>query len=556
MTCFVLSQRDVDPRHLLRLGSGEKSLLKNSSRGKDAAGNEDVFSKQGRVNWSLARRLQLLSQVQYLAISLGITGDVGYTCETAEYFQLEHIQSRIEKFNLELTGDNVNVGSIFPFQKYFENAAQPLFKGDDFTADKEVALGCFRHIENLFEELSDYRAFELLRTQGHRADYLLTKQARIVAMTCTHAAMTRQRLVQLGFKYDSLVMEEAAQVLEVETLIPMLLQDTDNVDGSRLKRVVLLGDHHQLPPVVQHPAFQRFSRLDQSLFSRFIRLSVPHVLLDKQGRARPEIAALYSWRYNGLGHLPLVSAGGEYAVANAGFAHSFQLINVPAFQGKGEFCPTPHFFQNLGEAEYVVAVYQFMRLIGYPAEKISILTTYNGQKNLIRDIISQRCRNPIFGDPARVTTVDKYQGQQNDFILLSLVRTESVGHLRDIRRLVVAASRARLGLYVFGRQSLFQNCQELAPTFNLLLKKPTVLQLVDGERFPCTRRNDDTGGSSSNIVIDINDVTAMGVIVYQLTQRVVSEAASIKNSIVGGGEETVAVERENVVDGEQMEVEE
>lgn len=496
------------------------------SRGRDAAGNEDVFSKQGRVNWSLARRLQLLSQVQFLAESLGVSGDVGYTCETAEYFQLEHVQSRIEKFNLDLAGagDNSTVSSIFPFHKYFENAAQPLFKGTD---DEEVALGCFRHIDNLFVELSDYRAFELLRTQGHRADYLLTKQARIVAMTCTHAAMTRERLVQLGFKYDSLVMEEAAQVLEVETLIPMLLQDTDKVDGNRLKRVVLLGDHHQLPPVVQHPAFQKFSHLDQSLFSRFVRLSVPHVMLDKQGRARPEIAALYSWRYNGLGNLPLVTADGEYSTANAGFAHTLQLIDVPAFQGKGEFCPTPHFFQNLGEAEYVVAVYQFMRLIGYPAEKISILTTYNGQKDLIRDIISQRCRNPMFGEPSRVTTVDKYQGQQNDFILLSLVRTESVGHLRDIRRLVVAASRARLGLYVFGRKNLFQNCQELSKTFSLLSANSSVLQLVDGEKYPCTRRNGDAPIGS---VININDVTAMGVIVYQLTQRVLSEPEGSKNS--------------------------
>jgi intron-binding protein aquarius len=67
------------------------------------------------------------------------------------------------------------------------------------------------------------------------------------------------------------------------------------------------------------------------------------------------------------------------------------------YQGRGEFCPTPHFYQNLGEAEYVVAMYQYMRLIGYPANKISILTTYNGQKHLIRDILHQRCRNPIFG---------------------------------------------------------------------------------------------------------------------------------------------------------------
>lgn len=42
---------------------------------------------------------------------------------------------------------------------------------------------------------------------------------------------------------------------------------------------------------------------------------------------------------------------------------------------------------------------------------------------------------------SQITTVDKYQGQQNDFVLLSLVRTRVVGHLRDVRRLVVALSR-------------------------------------------------------------------------------------------------------------------
>ena len=47
---------------------------------------------------------------------------------------------------------------------------------------------------------------------------------------------------------------------------------------------------------------------------------------------------------------------------------------------------------------------------------------------------------PLFGRPKAVSTVDKYQGQQNDFILLSLVRTRNVGHLRDVRRLVVAVS--------------------------------------------------------------------------------------------------------------------
>ena len=57
------------------------------------------------------------------------------------------------------------------------------------------------------------------------------------------------------------------------------------------------GDHQQLPPVVKHSALRQFSHLDQSLFTRFVRLGVPSILLDRQGRARPEIAALYSWKY-------------------------------------------------------------------------------------------------------------------------------------------------------------------------------------------------------------------------------------------------------------------
>src|SRR5689334_7066959 len=96
----------------------------------------------------------------------------------------------------------------------------------------------------------------------------------------------------------------------------------------------------------------------------------------------------------------------------------------------------------------------------YPANKISILTTYNGQKHLIRDVLKARCEwNPYYGRP-KVSTVDRFQGQQNDYILLSLVRTKAVGHLRDVRRLVVAMSRARLGLYVFCRKALFENCYE------------------------------------------------------------------------------------------------
>ena len=93
-----------------------------------------------------------------------------------------------------------------------------------------------------------------------------------------------------------------------------------------------------------------------------------------------------------------------------------------------------------------------------------------------------RCaNNPLIGKPHKITTVDKFQGQQNDYILLSLVRTYNVGHIRDVRRLVVAMSRARLGLYIFARVGLFQNCFELQPAFNILTRRPLELHLCPNE---------------------------------------------------------------------------
>jgi len=260
----------------------------------------------------------------------------------------------------------------------------------------------------------------------------------------------------------------------------------DNRTG--LQRVVLCGDHLQNSPVIQNQAFRHYANLEQSLFSRLVRLGVPTVTLDQQGRARSSIATLYQWRYPNLGNLPHVEASKEFLTANAGFKYDYQFINVPDYKGRGEAEPTPHFIQNLGEAEYAVAIYQYMRLLGYPASKISILTTYAGQRALVKDVLTHRCaRNPIFGLPKIVTTVDKYQGEQNDYIILSLTRTSRVGYLRDIRRLTVALSRARLGLYILGRREVFESCYELRQAFELLLRRPDRLALVTGELWPSER---------------------------------------------------------------------
>jgi intron-binding protein aquarius len=545
----VMARGDVDERYLVRLGAGERDLKTDSTHD---------FTKIGRVAYSIQRREELLEQVQRVSESLHISGKAqrgadgspSYTCETAAYFQKLHVERKVREFERlckenGLTKDDDDVSSFFPFRAYFNT--------ENVTA--KDAREHFAVLEKIFSELAEYRPFEMLRTQRQRANYLISKQARIVAMTCTHAAIARSNLIELGFEYDNIVMEESGQMLEIEAFVPMLLQkgsSDESVAGrSRLKRLCMLGDHNQLPPVVKNGSFSKNSNLDQSMFTRLIHLGVPNIQLDKQGRARPEILSLYryeplchsffcfncgtftdrllalirSWRYRNLGNLSHVVESKEYQLANPGFVHTFQAINVDDFQGKGETTPTPYYYQNVGEAEYVVALFQYMVLIGYSPDKISILTTYNGQKELIGDIVAQRCGvgTPLEGiRPGAISTVDQYQGQQNDIILLSLVRTKSVGHLRDIRRLVVAVSRARFGLYVFCRFGLFAKCHELRPTMEYFGSRFNKLQLVLGETYPTDRKVSDEIKDQGRI-FEVEDVTHLGSIVHTMQEDLMAQ---------------------------------
>jgi intron-binding protein aquarius len=231
-----------------------------------------------------------------------------------------------------------------------------------------------------------------------------------------------------------------------------------------------------------------------------------------------------SWRYKNLGNLDHTLESKEFRLANPGFAHTFQMINVDDFQGQGESTPTPYYYQNLGEAEYVVALFQYMVLIGYSPNQISIITTYNGQKELISDIVSERCGGgtPLAGvSPKAISTVDQYQGQQNDIILLSLVRTKTVGHLRDVRRLVVAVSRARLGLYVVCRQEIFTKCHELKNTMDQFDERPSKLQLVLGETNPSERKIGDRVPNSK--LFEVEDVSHLGSIVHSMQEDMVTQ---------------------------------
>ena len=499
----LANMKDVDQSSLVRLG------YRHITNGKD-------YSRDGRVQLLLQKRNHFLQEINRLSQSLGLGSQVAFTCETAAHFFFLNIQPLWDQYEAKFQNskdlENDSAFKEFPFSTYF--ATESKMKGQSVEEDFKEAHRLFNKVQNLLKELKNCEAMEVLRNDWDRGNFLLAKHSRVVAMTCTYAAMARNALVSVNFKFDSLVMEEAAQVMEIETFIPLMLQESKNMeDINRLKRVVLLGDHNQLPPIIQNSAFAQYCNLDQSFFTRFVRLGVPTTELDQQGRCRSDLARLFSWRYDRLDNLAVNVS--KFTNANAGLRHNFQLIDVPDYQGVGEFCPSPYYYQNLGEAEYVVAVYRYLRILGYPASKITILTTYNGQKHLIKDVVNRYCgKGTRYGFPAKISTVDKFQGQENDIILLSLVRTKRIGHIQDIRRLIVAASRARLGLYVFARKSLFSGVPSLKPVFDQLNENSNELALIPTERHPTQRL--DGGEVDEKSVIEIYDVEKMQLLVSDM----------------------------------------
>lgn len=461
-----IAKLDIKPRHLLRLGHGQKDL--------------SDYSLYGRVDKLVESRRPLLDKVSKLAESIGLPSDHGDSCETAQYFYEIYVLPAWKAFEKQRFIEK-NLDCKFPFSSYFADKPNSAYNSEDSITDEDIYKGNFSHIKRLFEDLSCLRPLEVLWSNRERANYLLLKEARIVAMTATHAAINLKDIQNLGVQFDSVIVEEAGQLTELETVLPLTLGFGSN-GNELLKRVVLIGDHYQNTPIIQNNVLRQYSGLGQSLFTRFVRSGVRYIQLDVQGRARPEIASIYAWRYGELKNLAFVEK--IKPKTNSGFLYTVQFINVCDYQGHGESEPTKHFVQNLGEAEYAVALYQYMRLLGYPREKITILATYFGQKVLISEILEKRCSDVrIFGIPD-VSTVDQYQGQQNDYIILSTVRTSNIGYLRDIRRMTVALSRSRLGLYVVGRRGLLENCAEINGLVSRLIdEREDKLQLVTGEMY-------------------------------------------------------------------------
>ena len=128
-----------------------------------------------------------------------------------------------------------------------------------------------------------------------------------------------------------------------------------------------------------------------------------------------------------------------------GMENDMYIITHNKTEGEDKFLKSKF---NEYEAQYVVRLCKYLNKQGYKENQITILTFYVGQVLLIRKYMK---KNNLLN--FRVCSVDNYQGEECDIILLSLVRSNpqnEIGFLRTFNRVCVAFSRAKIGLYVIG----------------------------------------------------------------------------------------------------------
>lgn len=278
-----------------------------------------------------------------------------------------------------------------------------------------------------------------------RINESLFSEARVIS--CTLASSANRLL--MGQKFGTLFIDEAAQALEAACWIPIAKAD----------RVIFAGDHCQLPPTVKCYEALR-GGLGETLMQAVVR-NKPGVvsLLTLQYRMNDEIMRFSSeWFYGGV----LRSAPEVKYRSILDFDTPIEWMNTEGMDCNEEFVGESYGRINKPEAELCIGqLKRYITRIGrerFLSERIDvgIISPYKAQVQYLRQLMKRDSFFKPYRQLITVNTVDGFQGQERDVILISLVRANEegqIGFLNDLRRMNVAITRARMKLIILGDAS-------------------------------------------------------------------------------------------------------
>lgn len=275
-----------------------------------------------------------------------------------------------------------------------------------------------------------------------RINASLFNEARVVACTLVGAA----NKIMVGQKFSTLFIDEAAQALEPACWIAI----------RRAGRVVFAGDHQQLPPTIKcHEAM--LQGLGKTLMERIVENQPSCVtLLGVQYRMNDAIMRFSSeWFYDG-------KLKSDSSVNNRSILDYETPIVWVDSEEPEQYVGESHGRINKAEADLLLLHLQgYINKVGiarFIEENIDIgiISPYRVQTHYIRQQIRNREEFRRVRHLISVGTVDGFQGQERDIILISLVRSNEhgqIGFLSDLRRMNVAMTRARMKLLIFGNKA-------------------------------------------------------------------------------------------------------
>eukprot|EP00268_Persea_americana_P030803 TRINITY_DN2984_c0_g2_i6.p1 TRINITY_DN2984_c0_g2~~TRINITY_DN2984_c0_g2_i6.p1 ORF type:complete len:724 (-),score=166.55 TRINITY_DN2984_c0_g2_i6:1126-3297(-) len=280
-------------------------------------------------------------------------------------------------------------------------------------------------------------------------------EAEIVFTTVSSSG--RKIFSHLAHGFDMVVIDEAAQASEVAVLPPLSL-------GAA--RCVLVGDPQQLPATVISKAAGTLL-YSRSLFERFQQAGCPTMLLSVQYRMHPQIRDFPS-RYFYQGRLTdseSVAKLADESYYNDPLLKPYIFYDI--MHGRESHRGGSVSYQNIHEAQFCLRLYEHLQktLKSCPGNKVSvgIITPYKLQLKCLQREFEDVLKSEE-GKDLYINTVDAFQGQERDVIIMSCVRASNhgVGFVADIRRMNVALTRARRALWVMGNANALMQSDDWA----------------------------------------------------------------------------------------------
>lgn len=268
----------------------------------------------------------------------------------------------------------------------------------------------------------------------------IVEGATVVGATCI--ASTFETLDSIAFPI--VILDEASQLLEPMSLVPLC-----RAAGEKL---ILVGDPLQLSPPVttKVDTAAANSGYTRTLFDRVIEMGIKPIMLKTQYRCHPRIAELSS----SLFYSNELKAG-MTPQDRAPLVEGLPTLTFIDNDGSEIQNPRSKSFTNPAEARLVVDIVQRLLSLNIPGSDIGVISLYKSQAEAIQASLDELTKvSGLKGGSVQISTVDAFQGSEKDVIIVSTVRTESVGFIDNRQRVNVALSRSKRHLFLVGNSKL------------------------------------------------------------------------------------------------------